>query len=150
MDDGVGIGTRPLYLAYPWLRIAAGVVVVLAIGLVATGVGSVYIPPLTTAKILVDNLPLVDMDATWPDSWDTIIWQIRFPRIVLAALVGGCLAISGATYQGLFRNPLADPYLIGVSAGAGWTGASRGSAVGMAATSGTRVFRQVRSFAIGR
>ncbi len=119
VDDGVGIGTRPLYLAYPWLRIAAGVVVVLAIGLVATGVGSVYIPPLTTAKILVDNLPLVDMDATWPDSWDTIIWQIRFPRIVLAALVGGCLAISGATYQGLFRNPLADPYLIGVSAGAG-------------------------------
>ena len=119
VDDRAAIVPRPLYLAYPWGRIAAGVLVVLAIGLVATGVGSVYIPPLTTAKILVDNLPFVDIDATWPNSWDTIIWQIRFPRIVLATLVGGCLAISGATYQGLFRNPLADPYLIGVSAGAG-------------------------------
>ena len=119
VDDRAGTGLRPLYVVYPWWRIAAGVGAVLVIGLVATGVGSVYIPPLTTAKILVDHLPLVDMDATWPNSWDTIIWQIRFPRIVLATLVGGCLAISGATYQGLFRNPLADPYLIGVSAGAG-------------------------------
>ena len=119
VDDGVVAAPRPLYLAYPWWRIVTGVVVVCVVGLVATGVGSVYIPPLTTAKILVDNLPFVEVDATWPNSWDAIIWQIRFPRIVLATLVGGCLAISGATYQGLFRNPLADPYLIGVSAGAG-------------------------------
>ena len=44
---------------------------------------------------------------------------MRAPRVVLAALVGGMLAVSGAAYQGVFRNPLADPYLLGVAAGAG-------------------------------
>jgi iron complex transport system permease protein len=50
---------------------------------------------------------------------DAILWDLRMPRVVLAALVGGMLALSGATYQGVFRNPLADPYLLGVAAGAG-------------------------------
>ena len=107
------------YLTYPWWRLAIGVVAVPVIGILASGVGSVHVPPLTTARIVVDKLPFLDLDATWPGSWETIIWQIRFPRIILAGLVGACLAISGATYQGLFRNPLADPYLIGVAAGAG-------------------------------
>ena len=114
-----GLGYRHAYLAYPWWRLAVGLGAVLLIGVVALGIGSVYVPPITTAKIVLAKVPLLPLDSTWPDSWDTIIWQIRFPRIVLAALVGGCLAVSGATYQGLFRNPLADPYLIGVAAGAG-------------------------------
>jgi iron complex transport system permease protein len=50
---------------------------------------------------------------------NNILWQIRAPRVVLAALVGGMLAIAGASYQGVFRNPLADPYLLGVAGGAG-------------------------------
>jgi iron complex transport system permease protein len=50
---------------------------------------------------------------------ESILWEIRVPRVVLAALVGGTLALAGATYQGVFRNPLADPYLLGVAAGAG-------------------------------
>ena len=50
---------------------------------------------------------------------ESILWDIRMPRVVLAALVGGSLALAGATYQGVFRNPLADPYLLGVAAGAG-------------------------------
>jgi iron complex transport system permease protein len=50
---------------------------------------------------------------------EAILWQIRVPRVVLAALVGAMLAVAGATYQGVFRNPLADPYLLGVAAGAG-------------------------------
>jgi cobalamin transport system permease protein len=50
---------------------------------------------------------------------EAILWEIRVPRVVLAALVGGMLALAGATYQGVFRNPLADPYLLGVAAGAG-------------------------------
>ena len=50
---------------------------------------------------------------------DVIIWQLRFPRVILAFIVGSMLASAGATYQGTFRNPLADPYLLGVSAGAG-------------------------------
>jgi iron complex transport system permease protein len=50
---------------------------------------------------------------------ETILWELRVPRVVLAALVGAMLALAGATFQGTFRNPLADPYLLGVAAGAG-------------------------------
>ena len=50
---------------------------------------------------------------------EAILWQIRVPRVILGALVGAMLAVAGATYQGVFRNPLADPYLLGVAAGAG-------------------------------
>jgi iron complex transport system permease protein len=50
---------------------------------------------------------------------DAILWQLRLPRVILAALVGGTLAAAGAAYQGVFRNPLADPYLLGAAAGAG-------------------------------
>ena len=50
---------------------------------------------------------------------EAILWEIRVPRVVLAALVGAMLSLAGATYQGVFRNPLADPYLLGVAAGAG-------------------------------
>ncbi len=50
---------------------------------------------------------------------NAILWDIRLPRVVLGALVGAMLAVAGATYQGVFRNPLADPYLLGVAAGAG-------------------------------
>src|SRR5262249_57072804 len=48
-----------------------------------------------------------------------ILWQLRLPRVVLGCLVGAMLSAAGATYQGVFRNPLADPYLLGVAAGAG-------------------------------
>jgi iron complex transport system permease protein len=50
---------------------------------------------------------------------EAVLWQLRAPRVVLAALVGATLAIAGSAYQGVFRNPLADPYLLGVAAGAG-------------------------------
>src|SRR4029079_8783547 len=50
---------------------------------------------------------------------ESIVWDLRVPRVLLAGLVGGMLAIAGATYQGVFHNPLADPYLLGVAAGAG-------------------------------
>jgi iron complex transport system permease protein len=49
----------------------------------------------------------------------TIIWQLRAPRLVLGLLAGAMLSVAGGTYQGVFRNPLADPYLLGVAAGAG-------------------------------
>ncbi len=84
----------------------------------ATTVGSVQIPFLTTSSILISKLPLVNITSTWPGTTETIILEIRLPRVILAGLVGAALAIAGATYQGLFRNPLADPYLIGVAQGA--------------------------------
>ncbi len=51
-------------------------------------------------------------------TYDVIVWQIRVPRVLLAGIVGGSLAVSGATYQAVFRNPLAEPYLLGVASGA--------------------------------
>jgi iron complex transport system permease protein len=68
---------------------------------------------------LLNRLPLVSIDSGMTTTEWAIIWQIRAPRVVLAALVGSTLSISGASYQGVFRNPLVDPYLLGVAAGAG-------------------------------
>ena len=97
------------------LGLGAAVIIIIAI---ATSIGSVPIPLGTTASIIVDKLPFVDLTPTWDIGTATIILDIRLPRVILAGLVGAALAIAGATYQGLFRNPLADPYLIGVAQGA--------------------------------
>jgi iron complex transport system permease protein len=105
--------------AYPWRRLAVAMAVLAAVGVVAGGIGSVYIPPLDIVRIVLVKASLIDAPDAQPASWDVIIWQIRLPRIVLSAMVGGALGISGAAYQGLFRNPLADPYLIGIASGAG-------------------------------
>lgn len=67
-------------------------------------------------------------------NWD-IIWNVRIPRVVLAGIVGAMLSLSGASYQGVFRNPLVDPYLLGVAAGSG-LGATIIFAVGRDATRG--------------
>jgi iron complex transport system permease protein len=91
---------------------------VLLVLVLATSIGSVSVPLSTTFGILVDKLPFVDITPTWSANTATIIFDIRLPRVLLAGLVGAALAIAGATYQGLFRNPLADPYLIGVAQGA--------------------------------
>lgn len=103
------------------LAVCAGLagVLVLVI-LVATGWGTVRIPLGTIVQMCARRLGLLgDRAATWPATWETIIFTLRLPRVLLAGVVGASLAMAGATYQGLFRNPLADPYLIGVAAGAG-------------------------------
>ncbi len=68
---------------------------------------------------LVDGLPGATVDSGLTSTQESILWQWRLPRAVLGALVGASLAMSGAVFQGVFRNPLADPYLLGVAAGAG-------------------------------
>ena len=80
--------------------------------------GAADIPPATVGRILLERLGL-PIEADWPGKWGAIVWEVRMPRVVLAGLVGATLAYAGATYQGVFRNPLADPYLIGVASGAG-------------------------------
>ena len=85
----------------------------------AVSVGSTDIPFSTTAKILASKLPFVSIDSTWSGPTETAVVDIRMPRVILAAIAGAALSVAGATYQGLFRNPLADPYLIGVAQGAG-------------------------------
>ena len=93
-------------------------ILLVVVMILAAAVGSVQIPFLTTSSILISKLPLVEITPTWASTLETIILDIRLPRVILAGLVGAALAIAGATYQGLFRNPLADPYLIGVAQGA--------------------------------
>jgi iron complex transport system permease protein len=91
----------------------------IAIALLSVAIGSVFIPPEVTLKILLAQIPLLKITPDWPATFEQILLQIRLPRVVLVALTGAALACSGTAYQGLFRNPLADPYLIGVAAGAG-------------------------------
>jgi iron complex transport system permease protein len=68
---------------------------------------------------LLNRLPFLSVDSGLSATDWSIVWQIRAPRVVLAAIVGSTLSIAGASYQGVFRNPLVDPYLLGVAAGAG-------------------------------
>lgn len=81
--------------------------------------GAVKIPLRTIFAILWSQVPGVAVQPNWSAAFETILLRVRLPHIVLLALTGAALAGSGAAYQGLFRNPLADPYLIGVASGAG-------------------------------
>jgi iron complex transport system permease protein len=105
-----GVGLRAGLVAVGFLLVA--LVVGLAVGPVHIGVGAILRSALSYVPGLHVQQPLGAID-------HTIVWQLRAPRVVLAALVGGMLAVAGASYQGVFRNPLADPYLLGVAGGAG-------------------------------
>ena len=92
---------------------------ILVVALIAgISIGPVAMPLSAIAGSLAAHLPWHPAVAV-PAIDSAIIWQIRLPRVVLGALVGSMLAGGGAAYQGVFRNPLADPYLLGVAAGAG-------------------------------
>lgn len=82
-----------------------------ALVVLSLGAGSVSIPPARVLEVLTGG-----GDSASPEQ--TIVRDIRLPRVILAALVGGMLALSGAVMQGFFQNPMADPYIIGVSSGA--------------------------------
>jgi iron complex transport system permease protein len=86
------------------------------VGLVS---GAVPTAPGAVLAALADRLPLITLDHGLSAVQTTILFEIRAPRVVLGLAVGALLAGSGAAYQGVFRNPLADPYLLGVAAGAG-------------------------------
>lgn len=86
---------------------------------VASSIGSVDVPLSTVWRLLLSQLPGMDLSVNTSNPINTIVLDIRLPRIILAGLVGAALSVAGAVYQGLFRNPLADPYLIGVAQGAG-------------------------------
>ncbi len=86
--------------------------------LVATSLGTVSIPFLDVVKMSLNKIPLFDFSPSWRAVEETIIFQIRLPRVVGGALVGAALATAGVLFQGLLRNPMADPYIIGTSAGA--------------------------------
>jgi iron complex transport system permease protein len=93
---------------------------------------------------LINALPGVSVHSGLSAEQHAILWQIRMPRVVLGAIVGAVLALSGATYQGVFRNPLADPYLLGVSSGAGL-----GATIGIIAGGATSFSIPLLAFAGG-
>jgi iron complex transport system permease protein len=93
--------------------VALGFVLVLGIGL-----GSVWISPDQTVAILLHRLLGIDVGLHWPAAAETIVIDLRLPRVLSAMVVGAGLAVAGATYQGLLRNPLADPYVLGTASGA--------------------------------
>jgi iron complex transport system permease protein len=93
-------------------------VVLLVVSFVLSiGVGAVKLEPQQTLAIIAHHLGF-EIDVAYTQQQDAIVWAIRLPRVLLAVLVGSALAVSGAALQGMFRNPLADPGLIGVSSGA--------------------------------
>jgi iron complex transport system permease protein len=100
----------PLWLFGAVAFAASAVLVGALVGPVNLGVGGVLHG--TLAHVLGLHNPLSPTD-------DAILWQVRLPRVVLGGIVGATLALAGAAYQGVFRNPLADPYLLGAAAGAG-------------------------------
>jgi iron complex transport system permease protein len=120
-------------IAAPRARIAAAVRVpsrpvlavagatVFLLGSLAAGllVGPVHVGPGAILGSALSHVPFLGVDShlSAPDS--AVVWELRAPRVALGALVGGMLALAGGAYQGAFRNPLADPYLLGIAAGAG-------------------------------
>ncbi|NDC46944.1 MAG: iron ABC transporter permease, partial [Actinobacteria bacterium] len=108
--------TTPTKSVAWWLGGAAVVLIAAVVGAAIGPAGPVW---WRVPLALLDRLPFVSVESGVTDAQWNIVWQIRAPRVVLAALVGAMLSIAGASYQGAFRNPLVDPYLLGVAAGAG-------------------------------
>ncbi|UCB43185.1 MAG: iron chelate uptake ABC transporter family permease subunit [Dehalococcoidales bacterium] len=97
------------------LFLAVGLVLALFI---ASIFGTVMLSLPDVVKMTLDKVPFIDLQDTWRDADETIFFQIRLPRVIASALVGAALATAGVLFQGLLRNPMADPYIIGTSAGA--------------------------------
>ncbi len=106
------IARRPLVLAGVGL---AALAVALVAGVAA---GSVFVPPGDTVAILAYRLLGLDLGVTWTQAQETIVFDLRLPRVLTAMTVGMGLAVAGATFQGVLRNPLADPYVLGTASGA--------------------------------
>ncbi|HYI22332.1 MAG TPA: iron chelate uptake ABC transporter family permease subunit [Candidatus Limnocylindrales bacterium] len=123
-----GVAARPRSAARPaWLEalrhrpllLAVTGLVALAFALVAgLALGNVSIPIGDTVAIIGHNLLGWPAEVTWAASAETIVLELRLPRVITAMAVGAALSLAGATFQGLLRNPLADPYVLGTASGA--------------------------------
>lgn len=98
-------------LALP-LKTAGLVLLLLSAVVLGTGLGSVTVPPVEVLGALWRGVTGQELAGN-----DVIVWQIRLPRVVMGVLVGASLSVCGGAFQGVFRNPLADPYLLGVASG---------------------------------
>ena len=107
----------PARLRRRWLL--AGLAAVLLAAVAGLALGPVSLPPGSVAAELLNLIPGVHLDSGLTPHEVAIVTELRLPRVVLGLLVGAMLALAGGCYQGVFRNPLADPYLLGAAAGAG-------------------------------
>jgi len=108
---------QPTTLPFTWLVIGTAGLLIATIVSVSVGAAGLSINGIVAE--MLDRLPWVEVESGLSSTDTSVLWQVRLPRIALGALVGGMLALAGTSYQGIFRNPLADPYLLGVAAGAG-------------------------------
>jgi iron complex transport system permease protein len=100
----------------------------LSIGAVKVGFGDIF-------NIIISKIGIIEKDDNISDSIDYIISNVRLPRIIVSYFVGGLLSICGVAYQGLLKNPMADPYILGISSGAAF-----GATIGIVAFGGTKLF----------
>lgn len=110
---------RPTSTHLRWWWVVGGVAVLVMSVIIAVMVGPYALSPVAIIRSTLGRLPFVSLDSGLSDQGEAILWQIRMPRVVLGVLVGSMLSVAGTAYQGVFRNPLADPYLLGAGAGAG-------------------------------
>jgi iron complex transport system permease protein len=121
----VPVGARPRPVAFAARR-PGRAAWLFFVGLVSLGVvlvggivlGSVDLAPGTTVAILAKRIIGLDLGMTWAPTAEAIVMDLRLPRVLTAMVVGTGLAVAGATFQGLLRNPLADPYVLGTASGA--------------------------------
>jgi iron complex transport system permease protein len=113
-ESNIGFASERAFLLQMSILLLALVVVMVF----AAGVGAVAIPGREVLSILWSRLGLSHAPAHWPGSDEAILLYIRFPRVIGAALVGAALSVAGTLFQGLLRNPMADPFIIGTSGGA--------------------------------
>jgi iron complex transport system permease protein len=113
----VASGHRPARLSARWL--VAGVAAAVVAALTGLAVGPVPINPFGAGAELLNLIPGVNLHSGLSPQEVAIVTRLRLPRVALGLIVGAMLALAGGCYQGVFRNPLADPYLLGVAAGAG-------------------------------
>jgi iron complex transport system permease protein len=103
-------------LAAAWLAAVAFLVAAVGAGVL---IGPADLPAAGVLSALAARLPVLHVHSSLGATGSTIVGDLRLPRVVLGALVGAMLATAGGAYQGVFRNPLADPYLLGIAAGGG-------------------------------
>ncbi|WP_206811059.1 FecCD family ABC transporter permease [Paradesulfitobacterium ferrireducens] len=107
------------------ITIAGGLVFLLLLSVVLSSmIGSVKLPFGLSLRILFSHVPGLDLTPTWTLAQNSIVWELRLPRIFLSLVVGGMLSSAGVAFQGILRNPLADPYILGVSVGAAFGAAA--------------------------
>ncbi|HLX33928.1 MAG TPA: iron chelate uptake ABC transporter family permease subunit [Candidatus Limnocylindrales bacterium] len=108
----LGIVRRPLVLA------VAGSALLVLVLVLGVAIGTVAVPLGDTVAILAHRILGLSLPVTWTPAEETIVMDLRLPRVLTAMVVGVGLAVSGTAFQGLLRNPLADPYVLGTASGA--------------------------------